>query len=50
MKHSPDQGGGDGDGDGDDADDADDGGDADDYDQNISLTLLTRVGSKTRNT
>ena len=38
MKHSPDQG----DGDDDDADD--------DYDQNISLTLLTRVGSKTRNT
>ena len=38
MKHSPDQG----DGDDDDADD--------DFDQNISLTLLTRVGSKTRNT
>ena len=38
MKHSPDQG----DGDDDDVDD--------DYDQNISLTLLTRVGSKTRNT
>ena len=47
MKHSPDQGGGDGDGDDADGDDADD---ADDYDQNISLTLLTRVGSKTRNT
>ena len=47
MKHSPDQGGGDGDGDDADSDDADD---ADDYDQNISLTLLTRVGSKTRNT
>ena len=39
MKHPPDQGDGEGDGD-----------DADDYDQNISLTLLTRVGSKTRNT
>ena len=41
MKYSPDQGDCDGD---------DDGDDADDYDQNISLTLLTRVGSKTRNT
>ena len=48
MKHSPDQGKGVGDGD--DADDDEDDDGADDYDQNISLTLLTRVGSKTRNT